>query len=117
MIQESNEEIQFYEDQMAKIQASASLFEVNMPEFKPLKQCRRELRMLKVYAYQPIKYLNTLVFMTVNKFFFQQLWDYTYLVRNYIENWKKTPWRKVDVETMDIECKKFAKEIRGRRKM
>lgn len=40
-----------------------------MPEFKPLKQCRRELRMLKVYAYQPIKYLNTLVFMTVNKFF------------------------------------------------
>lgn len=33
---------------------------------------------------------------------------------NYLENWKKTPWRKVDVETMDIELKKFAKEIRGR---
>ena len=33
---------------MEKIQASASLFEVNMPEFKSLKQSRRELRMLKV---------------------------------------------------------------------
>lgn len=49
LIQESHEEILYYEEQMAKIQASASLFEVNMPEFKPLKQCRRELRMLKVY--------------------------------------------------------------------
>ncbi|KAK7573934.1 hypothetical protein V9T40_011125 [Parthenolecanium corni] len=89
LIQEAHEEIFYYEEQMGRIQESASLFEVNMPEFKPLKQCRRELRMLK------------------------QLWDYTYLVRNYIENWKKTPWRKVDVETMDIECKKFAKEIRA----
>lgn len=43
---------------------------------------------------------------------FQQLWDYIYLVRTSIEDWKKTPWRKIDVENMDIECKKFAKDIR-----
>lgn len=29
-----------------------------------------------------------------------------------IEDWKTTPWRKIDVENMDIECKKFAKDVR-----
>uniref|UniRef100_A0A1A9WGW3 Uncharacterized protein n=1 Tax=Glossina brevipalpis TaxID=37001 RepID=A0A1A9WGW3_9MUSC len=36
------------ESEMAEIQESGSLFEVNIPEFKLLKQCRKELRMLKV---------------------------------------------------------------------
>ncbi|XP_028172090.1 dynein beta chain, ciliary-like [Ostrinia furnacalis] len=76
------------EEEMKGIQGSGSLFEVNVPEFKLLKQCRKELRMLK------------------------QLWDYVYIVRTSIEDWKTTPWRKIDVENMDIECKKFAKEIR-----
>lgn len=42
----------------------------------------------------------------------QQLWDYVFIVRTSIEDWKTTPWRKIDVENMDIECKKFAKDIR-----
>lgn len=42
----------------------------------------------------------------------QQLWDYIYIVRTSIEDWKLTPWRKIDVENMDIECKKFAKDVR-----
>jgi len=33
---------------MAQIQESASLFEINVPEFKLLKQCRKELKLLKV---------------------------------------------------------------------
>lgn len=33
---------------MKDIQSSGSLFEVNVPEFKLLKQCRKEMRMLKV---------------------------------------------------------------------
>lgn len=77
------------ERQMKDIQDSGSLFEVLVPEFKQLKQCRKELKMLK------------------------QLWDYVNIVRSSIEGWKTTPWRKIDVENMDIECKKFAKEIRG----
>lgn len=36
------------ENAMKDIQSSGSLFEVNVPEFKLLKQCRKELRMLKV---------------------------------------------------------------------
>jgi hypothetical protein len=33
---------------MSAINDSGSLFEVNVPEFKLLRQCRRELKMLKV---------------------------------------------------------------------
>ncbi|KAK0086060.1 hypothetical protein PV325_003945 [Microctonus aethiopoides] len=89
LLDEADKEICMLERQMNDIQESASLFEVTVPEFKQLKQCRRELRMLK------------------------QLWDYVFIVRSSIEGWKTTPWRKIDVENMDIECKKFAKEIRA----
>ncbi|XP_061390860.1 dynein beta chain, ciliary isoform X1 [Musca vetustissima] len=83
-----NDDMYRLECEMAEIQESGGLFEVNIPEFKLLKQCRKELRMLK------------------------QLWDYVFIVQTCIEDWKTTPWRKVDVENMDIECKKFAKDIR-----
>lgn len=43
-----NGDILRLENEMKDIQGSGSLFEVNVPEFKPLRQCRRELRMLKV---------------------------------------------------------------------
>lgn len=43
-------EILQLEEEMKGIQESGSLFEVNVPEFKLLKQCRKELRMLKVRA-------------------------------------------------------------------
>ncbi|XP_015596133.2 dynein beta chain, ciliary [Cephus cinctus] len=88
-LDEADKEICMLERQMKDIQESASLFEVTVPEFKQLKQCRRELKMLK------------------------QLWDYVNIVQSSIEGWKTTPWRKIDVENMDIECKKFAKEIRA----
>ncbi|XP_014280457.2 dynein beta chain, ciliary [Halyomorpha halys] len=78
-----------FEKEMNQLLESASLFELNVPEFKYLKQCQRELRMLK------------------------QLWDYIQIVKTSIEDWKTTPWKKVDVENMDIECKKFAKDIRA----
>lgn len=48
MMDHVNLDIQKFENEMYDIQESGSLFEVNVPEFKVLKQCRRELRMLKV---------------------------------------------------------------------
>ncbi|KAF6202116.1 hypothetical protein GE061_004514 [Apolygus lucorum] len=89
IINDSHFQLYEFEDEMSQLQQSASLFELNIPEFKLLKQCRRELKMLK------------------------QLWDYVYIVQTSIEDWKTTPWREVDVENMDIECKKFAKDIRA----
>lgn len=45
----TDKEITLREKEMSSIQESGSLFEVSVPEFKLLKQCRKELRMLKVY--------------------------------------------------------------------
>ena len=33
-------------------------------------------------------------------------------LRTSIEEWKTTVWSNIDVENMDMECKKFAKVIR-----
>lgn len=30
-----------------------------------------------------------------------------------VDDWKTTPWRQIDVDMMDLELKRFAKEIRG----
>ena len=34
-------------------------------------------------------------------------------IRTSIEEWKTTVWSNIDVENMDMECKKFAKVIRS----
>ena len=68
---------------------NAVLFEVDVPEFQQLGHCRKEIKMLK------------------------QLWDYIFLVRTSIDEWKTTQWKNIDVENMDMECKKFSKDIRG----
>ena len=74
---------------MSALSESAALFEVNVPDFKQLKQCRKEIRLLKT------------------------LWDYVIMVRSCINNWKKTSWKDINVEQMDMDCKKFSKDIRG----
>jgi dynein heavy chain len=51
--------------------------------------CRREIKMLKA------------------------LWDYTSIVTSTFDDWKKTKWREINAESMDSDCKKFAKEIRS----
>ncbi|KAM7035687.1 dynein axonemal heavy chain 17 [Acridotheres tristis] len=77
------------EQEMAALAASAALFEVSVPEYKQLKLCRKELRLLK------------------------ELWDMVTLVNLNIATWKTTRWADLNVEDMDIECKKYAKDIRG----
>ena len=74
---------------MQELLESAGLFEVNVPDYKQLKQCRKEIVMLKT------------------------LWDYTNIVRSSISEWKTTPWAEINVEQMDLDCKKFAKDIRA----
>lgn len=77
------------ETEMASLSESAGLFEVNVPDFKQLKQCRKEIKLLK------------------------NLWDYIIIVRSSIDDWKTTPFKKINVEQMDMDCKKFAKDIRS----
>ena len=73
---------------MASLLDAASLFEVNVPEFKQLRQCRRELNILKI------------------------LWDYIFIIRTSIDDWKTTLWQDINVEQMDLECRRFSKDIR-----
>uniref|UniRef100_A0A8C3GPM7 Dynein axonemal heavy chain 17 n=1 Tax=Cairina moschata TaxID=8855 RepID=A0A8C3GPM7_CAIMO len=77
------------ESELAALSKSAGLFEVAVPEYKQLKACHREVRLLK------------------------QLWDMIVLVNTSIDDWKTTKWKDINVEQMDIDCKKFAKDIRS----
>jgi dynein heavy chain len=84
-----NREVLEMEEECVKLQESATLFEVNTPDYKQLKACRREVVMLK------------------------QLWDTVDLVHSCIDDWKTTLWQEINVENMDIELKKFMKDIRA----
>lgn len=89
LLDKTNAEITELENEMNKLQEQANLFELTLPEFKSLKLNRKEVRQVK------------------------QLWDYVNIVRSCIDEWKTTPWKKIDVEAMEMECKKFGKEIRA----
>ncbi|NXA80882.1 DYH9 protein, partial [Thryothorus ludovicianus] len=82
-------EIKQMESAMASIYESAGLFEVMVPEYKQLKQCRKELCLLK------------------------ELWDMISLVNSSLDGWQTTRWVDINVESMDLECRKFAREIRN----
>ena len=77
------------EAEMKALYEAAELFEVNMPEFKQLKSCRGEIKMLK------------------------NLWDLITLVQSSFSDWKTTLWSDINVENMELDCKKFVKDIRG----
>ncbi|NXE97433.1 DYH9 protein, partial [Menura novaehollandiae] len=82
-------EIKQMESAMTSIYESAGLFEVMVPEYKQLKQCRKELCLLK------------------------ELWDMISLVNTSLDDWQTTKWVDINVENMDLECKKFSREIRN----
>ncbi|XP_005875475.1 PREDICTED: dynein heavy chain 9, axonemal [Myotis brandtii] len=82
-------ELQEMESAMASISDSASLFEVNVPDYRQLRQCRREICQLK------------------------ELWDTVGMVTSNIHAWEATPWKSINVEAMDLECKRFARYLRN----
>ncbi len=73
------------EAEMRDIQEASGLFEVSVPEFKQLKACRREVRMLK------------------------DLWDLITLVQSSMTDWNSNLWKDINVENMEMDCKKFVK--------
>ncbi|MGH0123010.1 UNVERIFIED_CONTAM: hypothetical protein FKN15_017133 [Acipenser sinensis] len=89
MLDTAHKQISEKESDMSGIIESSGLFEVNIPDYKQLKQCRKEVFLLK------------------------ELWDMITLVDSSMNDWKTTRWREINVENMDLECKRFSKEIRG----
>ncbi|XP_077689901.1 dynein axonemal heavy chain 17 [Eretmochelys imbricata] len=77
------------ERDMEALSKSAGLFEVSVPDYKQLKTCHKEVRLLK------------------------ELWDMIVLVNASINDWKTTKWKEINVEQMDIDSKKFAKDVRS----
>ena len=86
---QAHHEVGGMESQMNSLYESADLFEVSVPEFKQLKACRRDIIMLK------------------------SLWDMIALVQSSFSDWNTTLWCDINVEQMDMDCKKFVKDIRG----
>lgn len=76
------------EEQCAKLQATANLFTITGPDNTSLTRCRHEIKLLK------------------------QLWDFVHTIKSCIESWKSTTWKKINVDEMDQECKRFSKELR-----
>ncbi|XP_063367395.1 dynein beta chain, ciliary-like [Cydia amplana] len=87
-IDKVNDELMVFESTVDQLKKSSSLFDIQPPDDKILKQCRREVKMCK------------------------QLWDYYNLVMGTIEFWKKSPWKEIDADGMDQECKRFTKDLR-----
>lgn len=43
----------------------------------------------------------------------QQLWDFVNVIESCVGNWKKTAWKRLDVEEIEQQCKRFSKDIRS----
>ena len=77
------------EKQIIGLSESALHFQLSPPEDGKMVLCRRLIRMVK------------------------QIWDFLHAVSSCIEDWKKTPWKKINVEDMETECKRFSKDMRN----
>ncbi|XP_072311900.1 dynein axonemal heavy chain 9 [Eucyclogobius newberryi] len=84
-----HKQIQEHEAVMGSLVQSAGLFELTVPDFRQLRQCRHEAGLLK------------------------KLWDMISVIDSSMAVWKATPWRDIQVEDMELECKRFSKDIRS----
>ncbi|KAH0629591.1 hypothetical protein JD844_011790, partial [Phrynosoma platyrhinos] len=89
MLDAAHTELQEMEVTMGSIHESATLFEVSVPDYKQLKQCRKEACILK------------------------ELWDMISMVTSRMNDWETTKWKDINVENMELECKKFARDTRN----
>ncbi|XP_064861656.1 dynein axonemal heavy chain 11 [Oncorhynchus nerka] len=88
LIDKSNRVVAVLEAEMRKLQDTADLFEVSFPDYKQLRQCRSDIILVKA------------------------VWDMVIFVKTSIEDWTKTPWKEINVEQMDMELRRFAKEMK-----
>ncbi|KAK6302903.1 hypothetical protein J4Q44_G00272580 [Coregonus suidteri] len=88
LIDKSNRVVAVLEAEMHKLQDTADLFEVSFPDYKQLRQCRSDIILVKA------------------------VWDMVIFVKTSIEDWTKTPWKEINVEQMDMELRRFAKEMK-----
>ncbi|XP_037911922.1 dynein beta chain, ciliary-like [Hermetia illucens] len=83
-----NSDLLALEEQYSHLNDSSALFELQGPDQGKLIRCRKELKMVK------------------------NLWDLVIAIETTIDDWKKTPWKRIDIDSMDAECKRFGKDLR-----
>jgi dynein heavy chain len=83
-----HEDVTTMEQEHEAIKKSSEIFEINLPHFKQLGDCRRDIGMLK------------------------QVWDVVSLVTYMFQEWRTTLWTAIDVDAMDGKCRDLAKELR-----
>ncbi|XP_076000722.1 dynein axonemal heavy chain 11 isoform X3 [Genypterus blacodes] len=88
LIDKSNRTVAVLEEEMKTLQDTANLFEVSFPDYKQLRQCRSDIILVKA------------------------VWDMVIFVKTRIEDWTKTQWKEINVEQMDMELRRFAKEMK-----
>uniref|UniRef100_G3PRS5 Dynein axonemal heavy chain 11 n=1 Tax=Gasterosteus aculeatus TaxID=69293 RepID=G3PRS5_GASAC len=86
LVDKSNRAVAVMEAEMKKLRDTADLFEVSFPDYKQLCQCRSDIILVKA------------------------VWDMIIFVKTSIEDWTKTPWKEINVEQMDMELRRFAKD-------
>ncbi|XP_017869001.1 PREDICTED: dynein beta chain, ciliary-like [Drosophila arizonae] len=89
LIDETDLEIVELEQRQQTLTESSVLFELQGPDPAKIELCRNDLKLSKI------------------------MWDFAISIESTINDWKKTPWKKIDIEGMDQECKKFGRELRG----
>ncbi|KAL2088081.1 hypothetical protein ACEWY4_016909 [Coilia grayii] len=88
LLDKANRSVAVLEGEMRGLQQTAELFEVTFPDYKQLRLCRAHTRLLK------------------------HTWDMVLFLKSSIEDWTKTPWKEINVEQMDMELRRFAKEMK-----
>ncbi|KAK5608169.1 hypothetical protein CRENBAI_003200 [Crenichthys baileyi] len=88
MIDKCHRSVAGIEMEMKNLQDTAYMFEVSFPEYKQLRQCRSDIILVKA------------------------VWDMIIFIKTSIEEWTKTPWKEINVEQMDMELRRFAKEMK-----
>lgn len=88
LLDKANTDVKDFEDEISKLGEQAHLFDLVLSDYKLLKATRKEIKQIK------------------------QLWDFINIVMSSMDEWKTTPWKKIDVEGMEMELKKFSKDMR-----
>lgn len=88
-IDKANHYLTELEDLHDKLLSQAVLFEIPQPESNILQLTKKSLRLNK------------------------QLWDFVHMVKSWINVWQTTLWKYIDSEFMDMEVKRFAKDLKG----
>ncbi|XP_054720541.1 dynein axonemal heavy chain 11-like [Uloborus diversus] len=89
MLRKLEKDIKLLNDEVQALRKSGKLFEVHVPEFSQLKQCESEILLL------------------------HELWSYIEKVKIQLGKWDASPWTKVDLDALEMQCKAYMRDIKS----